>query len=87
MAREGVIGRLVRRRGGIRIDVIYPYKLILHQDLALLWRGEGEVGFILQYLYAPCFLDEDSLHGFGDWRHGETAGCGVGVGSEVGLRF
>lgn len=77
-----------RKRGqNIRINIINPNKLILHQDLSLLRRRNREIGFILQNLYSACFLDENSLHGFGDWWHGEGADCGVSEGSELGLRF
>lgn len=50
----------------LRVDVVDPDVLVLHQELAFLWFWDGKVGAVLEDFDSACFLDEDAPHCFGD---------------------
>lgn len=55
----------------LRINVVDADEVVLHEDLALLGDGHGEVGQVLEDFGAAGLHDQDALHGLGD-------GCGHG---------
>lgn len=57
-------------KAAIRVDEVDPQEVILHQYLALLGLGHGQVGLVLQHLGAAGLLDDHALHRLRYGRHG-----------------
>ena len=55
----------------IRVDKVDADELVAHEDLALFELRHWQVGLPFENLDSSGFLDEDSRHSFGNWRHGD----------------